>query len=590
MLHIEYLADTRRAQLTTDAQNAGWVHIRRTCHEKSDEFEDLGPSQFSLPWWTFLAVRPSIGYYANEYGIDIEVDSAAEELLTEAITKAKRFNNVGEIQYTAEQIPEKLAFLGFARALTDKQIRNISKLAQYAAAATFSVPGAGKTTEALAYYSLHKSENTYLIVIAPKNAFAAWEEQVASCIPSMEKEICRLVGGAKNISDLLSKPKKILLITYQQIPTVIELLGDFMNQYPTMVFLDESHRMKRGTSGVIGKAILSLAHLPDNKLIMSGTPLPNSISDLIPQFNFLYPEIKADESSVKDRIQRVFVRTTKTELNLPKVLRTPIPINLTEAQQYLYTLLRSETAREAANLKTSDRNALRRFGRSVLRLIQLTSNPMLLAKHPMAYEGILAQILSEEDSPKVSYVCDRARQLAQEGKKTVIWSTFVENVELIAARLSDLRAEYIHGGVEAGSEEEEDTREAKIKRFHDDPHTFVLVANPAACSEGISLHTVCNNAIYLDRNFNAAQYLQSEDRIHRFGLAKDKITNVEIVYVPDTIDEVVDTRLRAKVKRMGEVLDDPDLNIDPISLDLDSEEMENEDIKEVRQYLAKEGV
>lgn len=58
---------------------------------------------------------------------------------------------------------------------------------------------------------------------------------------------------------------------------------------------------------------------------------------------------------------------------------------------------------------------------------------------------------------------------------------------------------------------------------------MVMVANPAAASEGVSLHRVCHHAIYLDRTFNAAHYLQSEDRIHRFGLPKDQETIVEIV-------------------------------------------------------------
>lgn len=585
MVTVEYLASSRRVCLTTDLQDSGWVEIRRACLEQSDEFEDLGPSKFSLPWWSFLAIRQAIAYYAKEFSIVVNVDAASTKLLTEALSKAKNFEGDGKHLYATTEIVAKLKTAGFKRELTDKQIRNIHKIIQYASSATFSVPGAGKTTEALAYFSLRRTEATYLLVIAPKNAFAAWEEQVSECLPELKNEVCRLTGGLANIGRLLKKPSRILLVTYQQIPTVIELLGSFMNEHHTMIFLDESHRMKRGTAGVIGKAILSLSHLPDSKLIMSGTPLPNSLADLVPQFNFLYPEIKVNENTVKDLIQKVFVRTTKKELNLPEVRRNVRSVDLTPSQRYLYTLLRSEVAREAAKLRTTDRVALRRFSRSVMKMLQLVSNPMLLAKQPSIHEGLLGQILSEEDSPKVSYVCDRARELANHGKKTVIWSSFVDNVELIASRLSDLRAEYIHGGVEAGSEEEEDTREAKIKRFHNDEHTYVLVANPAACSEGISLHTVCHNAIYLDRNFNAAQYLQSEDRIHRYGLKPNDITYVEIVYAPDTIDDIVDSRLRAKVKRMGEVLDDPDLNIDPISLDPESTELEEGDVSEVLDYL-----
>jgi SNF2 family DNA or RNA helicase len=113
-------------------------------------------------------------------------------------------------------------------------------------------------------------------------------------------------------------------------------------------------------------------------------------------------------------------------------------------------------------------------------------------------------------------------------------------------------AVFIHGGVDTGDENDDDTREGKIKLFHDDPNVRVLVANPAAASEGISLHRVCHHALYLDRTFNAAHYLQSEDRIHRFGLLPDQVTTVEIVECVGSVDETVRGRLGFKIGKMAE--------------------------------------
>lgn len=157
--------------------------------------------------------------------------------------------------------------------------------------------------------------------------------------------------------------------------------------------------------------------------------------------------------------------------------------------------------------------------------------------------------------------------LAKEGKKVLIWSTFRENVEIIANRLSDLGAVYIHGAVDAGDEDDEESREGKIKIFHDDPNCFVMVANPAAASEGISLHKVCHHAIYVDRTYNAAHYLQSEDRIHRLGLGQDETTTLEILECRGTIDESVRNRLSLKTSRMAQALEDESLQIDPIPFD-----------------------
>ena len=78
-------------------------------------------------------------------------------------------------------------------------------------------------------------------------------------------------------------------------------------------------------------------------------------------------------------------------------------------------------------------------------------------------------------------------------------------------------------------------------------------------SEGISLHKECHDAIYLERTFNAGQYLQSVDRIHRLGLPPGTRTTVTFLITEATIDVRVDRRVREKARQLGEMLDDPNL-------------------------------
>lgn len=152
--------------------------------------------------------------------------------------------------------------------------------------------------------------------------------------------------------------------------------------------------------------------------------------------------------------------------------------------------------------------------------------------------------------------------------------------------LSDLGAEFIHGGVDTTPDETvTDSREAKIRRFHDDPKCMVLVANPAACSESISLHRVCHHAIYVDRTYNAAQYLQSEDRIHRLGLQPSDHTYITILVARSTIDESVERRLQDKVTAMGRFLDDPHLSVQPFDLSDESDGLCAEDLDDLRKLL-----
>src|SRR3546814_10790138 len=71
--------------------------------------------------------------------------------------------------------------------------------------------------------------------------------------------------------------------------------------------------------------------------------------------------------------------------------------------------------------------------------------------------------------------------------------------------------------MDAEAEAVEGSREAIIDGFHRAPGQAILIANPQAVGESISLHKACRTAIYFDRAFNAGRYIQSKDRIHRYN-------------------------------------------------------------------------
>ena len=150
---------------------------------------------------------------------------------------------------------------------------------------------------------------------------------------------------------------------------------------------------------------------------------------------------------------------------------------------------------------------------------------------------------------------------ATAGLKTLVWSNFVLNIEELAERiLAPYQPAVIYGGVPSGDEDAEFvTRERELRRFRRDKRCQVLIANPAAMAEGVSLHEECHDAIYLDRTFNAGQYLQSLDRIHRLGLPPRTKTRITFLVSTGTIDEVVNARVQTKAERLGTMLSDPNL-------------------------------
>lgn len=545
-----------------------WDLIRLLIRGHGSTLQERGAQRILLPWSELVGLAPQLQGLRATHPFETNYSQDALEMLREASRRRLAFREAGRSQpLDTAVLQEQLARQGFARPLSSFQLRNVSRLANLPAAATFSVPGAGKTTEALAYLFARRMADEPLVVIAPKNAFGAWEEQLADCAPA-EPAFVRLSGGADRIRILLEGLPKYAIITYQQLPYVKDVLADYLALRPSFLFLDESHRIKSGRNGVIAQAVLDLASLPVGKLIMTGTPMPQSESDLEPQFSFLYPEVRQPETPPSELVAPIYVRTTKDELGLRPVERRVYRLEMHPLQSRVYELIRSEEARRLLGVNLATRGALRTMGRAVVRLLQFASNPALLAGQlEETAQVLLAGVIQEGDSPKLEWACKRARELARTGRKTIIWSSFVSNVELISGRLADIGADFIHGQVGTGDEENEDTREGKIKRFHDDPAAMVLVANPAAASEGISLHTVCHHAIYVDRTFNVAHYMQSEDRIHRFGLPAEQRTIVEVLESAGTIDEVVRIRLGEKVERMAEALRDPAIRVDPVPYD-----------------------
>ncbi len=550
-----------------------WLSLLRDMIARSsDDAQSEGGSAVTLPWWSFVGLRGQFGDLLLAFGLrighEIQIDPQATDLLRQSARNAQSYSSAIAGEKLEEAVLlKKLKAESFGRELKSHQIRNICRLAALPASATFSVPGAGKTTEALATFAYRRQPGDRLLVIAPKNAFAAWDEQLEECFKEETRKFVRLRGPS--IAKALLDDPAFMLISYQQVPRSRELITQHLAKHRVHVFLDESHRIKAGAARLTANAVLSVSQLPVGKLVMSGTPMPQAADDLLPQFSFLYPEVQATAETVIDRMRPIYVRTNKGELGLKEPQIFIKSVAMSPLQNELYGYMKSEVARQAAAyLSDRGRGAFRTLGRSVTRLLMFVSHPALLSRElDSAKPGLFSAVIAEGKGPKLNYVLHRARQLAREGKKVLIWSAFRHNVEFIADSLQDLGAVYIHGSVDAGDEDDDGTREGRIKLFHDDVNVRVMVANPAAASEGVSLHKVCHHAIYLDRTFNAAHFLQSMDRIHRLGLSKDQDTTIEIVECAQSVDETVNIRLRAKINAMAVALNDTSLRIDPIPMD-----------------------
>jgi hypothetical protein len=202
--------------------------------------------------------------------------------------------------------------------------------------------------------------------------------------------------------------------------------------------------------------------------------------------------------------------------------------------------------------------------RNAIRLLQSAVFPQLVREVPLGQPILLRSALEAGASAKMEKVVEICRLNADKGLKTVVWSIFTGTILKLQSMLMDVNAEVYFGGNYDNRFGENYNREESLSRFKKSQFSMVLIANPAAGSEGLSLHQVCHHALYIDRTYNAAHYLQSIDRIHRLGLAEGTVTHINVlrnklpVGIPN-IDMSVWRRLSRKVDEMERLLSDTDL-------------------------------
>ena len=176
------------------------------------------------------------------------------------------------------------------------------------------------------------------------------------------------------------------------------------------------------------------------------------------------------------------------------------------------------------------------------------------------------------------------QSIVSSGEKVIIWVIFIKNIELLAEYLKqngiDCRILYGETPVASDDMSEEElvkTREGIVNEFNSPTSSFkVVIANPFAVAESISLHKACHNAIYLERSFNCAHFLQSKDRIHRYGLPKGTETHYYYILSDNSIDETINFRLKEKERRMLDIIENA-----PIPLFLNATDEGDADIKAI---------
>ncbi len=493
------------------------------------------------------------------------------------------------------------------RSLYKLQLLSAYHLAFSQNACNFSVPGAGKTSVvygAFAYLSnLPQEDKKYvdrLLIVSPLSAFGPWEFEYEECFG--EKPSTRRLNGKVPIEEkkqyLYSfNPARITLLSYASVSALKDELIYFLKNNKVMVVLDEAHKIKNTNGGVTAAGVLEIASYCSSRVVLTGTPAPNGYEDLYNLYKFIWPtkkiipfevyQLKDMSKAISDprvdtllqTIEPFFIRIKKSDLGIPQATEhEPIIVPMGETQRRIYDVIEKKYMNDIVSSKD---NWFRQdlVKARLLRMMQAATNPSLLSmplKNFASFEGFDPNAVSE-DTSLISDVLQYAKletpakfikarelieQIVADGGKVVVWAIYIKNILDFEKYLLScgIPCKTLYGAtpVATGDEDEDEveTREKIIAEFNKLDSAFkVIIANPFAVSESISLHKACHNAIYMERSFNAAHFIQSKDRIHRYGLEPETETNYYYLLSEESIDEVIHDRLIEKETRLRDIIE-----------------------------------
>lgn len=570
-----------------------------------------GINQFVAKPDNLAELTEKISGYLNKHDLKHEIEATLvtqieknqryKKFVLQAKERGRKFK---EGSFNDIDTSEFHAFLrgNISRTLKDHQIKSALHLLAVENGANFSVPGSGKTTVVLTVFEMLRKKIGIvdaLFVVGPPACFEPWRDEYEEVLGRSPTHVT-LAGGdidARHSNYLVNRNtvRDLYLTSFHTLlrdwDKVIRLFSCQGIRFYLVV--DEAHYIKQIDGNWAGAA-LRVAKFAKRRCILTGTPFPKSYSDAFNLFDFLWPDAQSISTNDKHRISMhmgrrefsqasevvnnaigpLFYRVRKSDLKLaPQVFHNPVLIPMNEHERTIYDSILDKIQFASQQDYFRDLNLILRLRRGrMIRLRQCLSYIKLLTTALDDYDETLfeddksiANLIYKYDElekpGKLLALVEIVKKLQRQGEKVVVWSNFVETLKLIKRTIKGLGfpVHLIYGDTpleQANDKGDDPTRARIIKEFiGKDSGIDILVANPAACAESISLHKTCSNAIYYDLSYNCAQYLQSLDRIHRVGGSEDKPSYYHFLQYEHSIDQDILENIGNKAERMSLIID-----------------------------------
>jgi len=355
------------------------------------------------------------------------------------------------------------------------------------------------------------------LVIMPTSLVHNWETEIDKFAPQLKVLVYR--GKREGLIERFPD-YDIVLTSYGVARIDSEALKKFSFFY---IILDESQYVKNPESKTY-KAITDL--VSDYRMVLTGTPIENSLTDLWAQLNFLNEGLlgnysnfiekfvspiekkkdKAQEEKLNRIIRPFLLRRKKLDVakELPPLSEQVYYCEMTEEQQTAYERYKSGIRNKLIdNLLDRELQEHRmQVLEALLRLRQMSNHPVLADED---YDG---------DSGKFNEVIRTIESLRAEGNKAIFFSSFVEHLKLIAHYLRQ------QGYPFAMLTGQTRNRQEEVRKFQEEKDIKFFLISLKAGGTGLNL-TAAGYVFILDPWWNPAAEAQALNRAHRIGQEKN---------------------------------------------------------------------
>ncbi len=479
---------------------------------------------------------------------DLSEDGIAHVTLTRKLERLNDFEHIADT-------PMPLHFKGHLRSYQQAGYNWFGFLREYNFGGCLADDmGLGKTIQTLAMLQKIKEEDlanstrSTSLIIMPTSLIYNWLNEAKKFTPQLR--ILAHTGGSriKEVNHFIDYD--IIITTYGITRIDTDIINNFYFNY---IILDESQNIKNPASKSF-KAVRSLKSR--HRLILSGTPVENSVSDLWTQLTFLNPgllgtqtffneeyvqaiEKKKDEEKARklQSIIKPFVlRRTKEQVadELPPKTEQIFYCDMTEDQAAYYEKTKSAYRNDL--LSSMDDGTYRK---KHVQLLQGLTALRQLANHPHMIDEDY-----DSDSGKFKNVIHALDNVLKGGHKVLIFSQFVKHLNLFREEFDKKQISYAY--LDGSTKNRGET----VADFQNNPDLKVFLISIKAGGVGLNL-TQADYVFILDPWWNPAVEQQAIDRSHRIG--QDKKVFIYKFIAKDTVEEKI-LALQNRKKRLASSL------------------------------------